>query len=930
MTASPDARARHWVAGTNVNQRAVARPSTTRRMAPSPVDKDRQKVARWLFYAGAALTSLLTLRLGPVTLGDVLLGASAIICWFQRISTQRRPDAPRPARLPAPLPLIAWIVLLGGVLSLERADSVFQSVLVIARLVFLAVVVPWQACQLLDTRERFTRGAQWWLGGAVVCAAGTLVQYLVSSTAIPGADVTNAGRYSGFTPHVSDTGGVIAPAIGAAVALLLLSRASRTQRLTLAGCILVLGIGLILCGSVSGFLAFALMMAFIILRGAFRPLRLVVAFVAGVVILRFSAAIQSSTSNALGPSERIKQVLGLSARIPGQNGLNTTASRALTDSIGWHGFLRHPIFGRGLDVSSGVVVRDGQLGVHNFVIGAAYGGGLILCIGLCIPFFQALTYGLGNARRDAAGMAAGASMIAAAVFALTGPSLFNRFFWLPVAGVYAYRAITHPHPARRPINPDARSPRTSSPRRARSAPSLTGGGSSVVFPARRELHPPERLPGRPGTTSRSGFGSDGAWSVALNALSKVQSIGTLLLGYLAAHVAGIGLSTATASAALLGATLADFGFSSEVGRFVAADPSRRALAIVSRWVWVRALAAGIASSAVLYATLGVQQGLPTSAYLAAGVYGAFLVVTLIYSNILYGLSQFRYASTLLGVMRVVAAVSATALSWATANPFYGIALYGAIEASAVPALRRKALVTARAAARNGTGFGRHYLWLGFGNAINTLVNLSDVLLIGSVVAAGTTLGVFSVASQLQNGVATLAISAALPLSIHIARGLAAGQPIGHLYKRSRRTIHTLSVGVALLVAAAYVVASKTPLLPRELRTDSATAAVCICLASAVLSSMAAVYIVVAIGMRRHKAVGLVRLANGIITVPVMMVSTYYFGLLGAAVSTVVRDASLLALAFFTLRRLLGNDADSLARPDESMTRPTSAGLSQER
>lgn len=380
--------------------------------------------ARRLFCLGLFASSLLAFRFGGFTVGDFLIVASVGLT-----AMGRRPDLESRGTV-----WKLWataLVIVGGLLAASRSIDPKSDVAVTARLIFLVTILPWQARALLDTEQRRAKAATAWVAGAALCALGTLLQAHYGSGIIPGADVTNAGRYSGFAQHVSDTGGITSAAV--VFCLAGLSRRGRDARgtwLNLAF-LAAASIGLLLSGSVSGLLAVACGGIYLLLRRNLSLSRVVLLGLVAWGVLALVGSIQSHTSNALTPLQRVEQVTGHYQSVTGQGGLDTSQTRVGTDKIGLDGIANSPIVGVGVDSPSGIVDPVNDLGVHNLFIGAAYQGGVLLLVGLMLPLIVAFVLSLRDKSR--LGRQLNATIVAVTVFAATGPSDYNRYFWIPIA-----------------------------------------------------------------------------------------------------------------------------------------------------------------------------------------------------------------------------------------------------------------------------------------------------------------------------------------------------------------------------------------------------------------------------------------------------------------------------------------------------------------
>lgn len=394
------------------------------------VEPDLLRVSRGLFNIGLFLSSLLVLRsAGGVTIGDLCLLASGALLVMSSMGRRVVPGTPL-------VHLAVTLIVLSGVAAASRSFSVAGNFSVMGRLIYLVGILPWQARTLLGTRQALTRSARFWVAGAAVCAAGTLLQAKFGAGFIPGSEVTNAGRFSGLAQTVSDTGGITAVALAFCLGGFNAEATTRCRWLT-TGCLAVCGIGLLLSGSVSGLFAAAGAGAYLLVRRGV-SWRLVSSLaVTAFMMLQIVSSIQHNTSGALTPLQRVEQVTGLAHFSTTQNGLNTSQSRIDTDRLGLRGYAAHPFFGAGLDNASGVVDELDNFQVHNLLIGAAFQGGSLLVLGLSIPIFMSLRRGWLAAPSSMVANQLFAALVATALFSLTAPSDYNRYFWIPVALVFA-------------------------------------------------------------------------------------------------------------------------------------------------------------------------------------------------------------------------------------------------------------------------------------------------------------------------------------------------------------------------------------------------------------------------------------------------------------------------------------------------------------
>jgi hypothetical protein len=387
------------------------------------------RVSRVFFLVGLFLSSILTLRIGEsLALGDVLMALSALLL----ILAVSKPNVEHPSRIAV---VVGGIFLIsGGCLSTAVSDSPLDSLLILIRVTYVALILPWQTLKLLDTSSRLEQGLDAISLGTALCASATVIQAVLGASMF-GGSATSAGRYSGLTGHVSDAG-----AISALAVVLGLSHyrklGGKLYRLIMGGVAISGLIGLVLSGSVSGMLAAVVGVALLISINGATPKQILLFSIAAVPAWLIAGTVLINQNHALSPLERFYQVTGMRSG-PGEN---TMALRFATDAVGFERFTQHPITGVGLDPEASIVL--GKLSVHNFWLAALYQGGIFFALGLTIIVAPSLLAGWRARKLSMLCGATFASAVTAIVFALTAPSFFNRYFWLPVALLIAAIGVT--------------------------------------------------------------------------------------------------------------------------------------------------------------------------------------------------------------------------------------------------------------------------------------------------------------------------------------------------------------------------------------------------------------------------------------------------------------------------------------------------------
>ena len=409
--------------------------------------------------------------------------------------------------------------------------------------------------------------------------------------------------------------------------------------------------------------------------------------------------------------------------------------------------------------------------------------------------------------------------------------------------------------------------------------------------------------GRPGSPSLL---RDGAWTLIVNLLTKAQAMALIVSAALIGGVVDVGRLSAAVAAASLGAGLADFGFSYECGRLLAAQPWHDGMSAVYRQMAPRIIAGGILTVLSFYVTVGHRAlVLDANLYAAITMLGAAITCSQISMQGLNALNRFREAAAILGGMRFASAVLSIVIAWFSGSVI--LILLGLTVAELISAaMLTVALVrTGRALPASGQALklGHGHVWLGVGNTINALVNRSDVLLVGAM-ASPMALGIYSIASQLANGIESLAAAPAAPLAIYIARAKSSGETVSDYIRQTRKTTFRLGIFGAVGVILAYLIFTTVAhTATGEIRTYSAGFTIVVCVLSGIAAAEAGVHLLALVGLRRYALVGIIRLVNGIITIAAFLVLTPLFGAPGAAAAAAVRDGSLCLLSLFVAERL---------------------------
>lgn len=364
------------------------------------------------------MTSITVLRVSGFTLGDMLIIGGLVFAMVARSGLSHY-AATRGSMLAG---FAVLLIVVGGSLSTANALAPSESLLVILRILLVVVALPWAASILITDRIMLRRAIGAYAAGGAAVGFGSIAQGLFHIT-IPGSYVTEAGRFPGLTQNVSDAGGITSVAVVLSY-YMLVTASEFWRRLFWMAMIVGAGTGLVLSGSVAGLFAAGIGILVLLLRGAIKFWHALMIALAGFVVIAATSSIQS-TVGALSPVERFQQVFGLSEK----GRYATSESRLDTYQLALDSFIQSPLIGAGMDGYSGVV--DGGFQAHNVLIASLYQGGIFVGLGMLIVLLRPFGPWI---RRDRSLITSYvlACTLGGITFAMTAPSMFNRYLWIPV------------------------------------------------------------------------------------------------------------------------------------------------------------------------------------------------------------------------------------------------------------------------------------------------------------------------------------------------------------------------------------------------------------------------------------------------------------------------------------------------------------------
>lgn len=396
-------------------------------------------VARFLFYGGFLTIGEPNVR--PVldlTLSDLFFFASLLAVGCTWLLDRRPVDIRVP---PVVVAGTAIFAAAGLVSSLASAHSL-SSFATLSRVIYITIVWFALGSVVLQTEDHVRDVTRLWALSVCATALAAVVQLygLPVGLVVPGTYYTFAPRMTGFTEHPNTLGSICAVALVPALGVLAIR--ARTVPAWIVGhaVVGVLLAGLVVSGSISA-LAAAVASLVAWTPWAWRARRGLLTF---VLLALAVVAVGAFSGGGLLDSEvqRINTVTDSS---------NPTASgpgRLVLDGQAISIIEHSPLYGAGLDGVSNYEAMGGT-GVHNMLLFAGVGGGVLAMIGMAMILTSVLALGfrmlVQNLRepRKSLGLPAilFASYVAFLVYGASAPILYIRYGWMPAALLVALRSI---------------------------------------------------------------------------------------------------------------------------------------------------------------------------------------------------------------------------------------------------------------------------------------------------------------------------------------------------------------------------------------------------------------------------------------------------------------------------------------------------------
>ena len=386
------------------------------------------RASRAFYYLGVLAIGVLTLR--PVfglTLSDIFFLFALVALVLESAS-----QGGLRAQLPKGVTYGVAIFAVGGLISSYSAQLPSESLGIVARMIYITLMWFWLGTVVIRTPRQVRTAIALWVASAAITGGAAIVQ-LLAGDVIPGASIT-WGRMTGFTGQVNELGGVASVAVVPALMVASRARNLATVVSSYAGLVLI-GVGLVLSGSVSGMLAAAVGTLFWIgLVGVRSAIAVTLVSIGLGVAVLFST---QSSAQVISPLQRLDRVIA--ANDPSA----TFWTRMEVNGIAWARIVSSPLVGVGLDSQSSLAIPDSQ--VHNSLLGSWYEAGLLGFIGFgtLLITVMACARKAANRARDLTewGIVVGllASCVSWITYGMANPVLYKRYGWIPAVLILCLR-----------------------------------------------------------------------------------------------------------------------------------------------------------------------------------------------------------------------------------------------------------------------------------------------------------------------------------------------------------------------------------------------------------------------------------------------------------------------------------------------------------
>jgi O-antigen ligase len=385
------------------------------------VDAGAYRLARGLTYVGLATLGLMMLRpTAGVSASEWFFRAALVAVLLTALIQVRDIDV----RLPVVIIAGVGLFAIGGLLSLPNSPDAAGSMYTLLRFVYWTVVWFLLAGFSLRTEGQVNLAMRFWVTSVALSGAAAVAQLLWGPDVIPGAAAGFAGRLTGLAPDVNALGGMCAVALVPALTLLDVPEEGLGHRLHHTLALALVCAGLLLSGSLGALAAAVVAIVVWILLGgggrrSFATISVIV--VGGILVVGQAPGLSM---------DRIGYALS-----HGDPGVSVNARFEGFD-LAWQQISTSPIIGAGFDPIESVSFPGSA--VHNIFIGTWFQGGLLALVGVLLLGGGAFSLGRrawtlsSTAKMRRLSVASFAALAGAAAYAMSSPTLFEHYVWVPV------------------------------------------------------------------------------------------------------------------------------------------------------------------------------------------------------------------------------------------------------------------------------------------------------------------------------------------------------------------------------------------------------------------------------------------------------------------------------------------------------------------
>lgn len=313
----------------------------------------------------------------------------------------------------------AYLAVIGVVSSSIHADSLAGHMLIGAQVVFFIALGPYALRYLAAVPGLQSAAAGALLAGQTVSALAAIIQ--ASGTSVLGAKVLY-GRAPGLAGHPNVVG--VLSSVAIVVFLHLIFKSNRRKVLWMLGLIVNIG-ALLASGSISSLIACSVGVL-VFMSAARVSVRVPLLITGGAAAALWGIGQMGQAGIMRGPYERFLQVTGQTSAE------STLDIRQNTYAYAWERIQTDPLFGRGLDYSSGATFDNVTL-THNVLLRAWFQGGLALGLAFAIIYCLIIGLAIHAIVRGVDAVIVGVMAVLVG-FSLTSAALQQGYFWLLIIG----------------------------------------------------------------------------------------------------------------------------------------------------------------------------------------------------------------------------------------------------------------------------------------------------------------------------------------------------------------------------------------------------------------------------------------------------------------------------------------------------------------